>query len=69
MKITRNIGFLAEELRRFLGLSDVAPMQEESLQYYRDHMRERIEKHYPDALLKSWIPATVGGWKETQKTI
>ena len=69
MKITRNIECLAEEVRRFLGFSDVAPMQEEWLQYYRDHMRERIEKHDPDALLKSWISATVGGWEVMQKTV
>ena len=65
MKITMNIAYLAEEMRRFLDSSDVAPMQEELLQYYR----ERIEKHDPGALLKSWVSATVGGWEEMQKTI
>ena len=69
MKITMNIACLAEEMRRFLDSSDVAPMQEELLQYYRDHMRERIEKHDPGALLKSWVSAIVGGWEEMQKTI
>ncbi len=68
MKITMNIECSPEEARRFLGLPDVAPMQEELLQEYRDRMREGMEKLDPEALMKSWISATGGSWEEMQKT-
>ena len=58
-----NIECSPEEARRFLGLPDVAPMQE-----YRDRMREGMEKLDPEALMKSWISATGGSCEELQKT-
>ena len=53
-----------EEARRFLGLPDVAAMQEELLQEYRD----RMVKLDPVELMKSWISATGGSWEEMRKT-
>ena len=68
MKITMNIECSPEEARRFLGLPDVAPMQEELLREYQERMRDGMEKLDPETLMKSWISATGGGWEEMQKT-
>ena len=63
-----NIECSPEKVWLSLCLPDVAPMQEELLQEYRDRMREGMEKLDPEALMKSWISATGGSWEEMQKT-
>ena len=67
MKITMNIECSPEEARRFLGLPDVAPMQEELLKAYRDQMMENISSLDPDAMMKSWMSGSGSGMEEMQR--
>jgi hypothetical protein len=67
MKITMNIECSPEEARRFLGLPDVAPMQEELLKEYRDKMMESFSSLDPEALMKNWMSGSGGGMEEMQK--
>ena len=66
MKITMNIECSPEEARRFLGLPDVAPMQEELLKAYRDQMMKNISSLDPDAMTKSCMSGSGSGMEETQ---
>jgi hypothetical protein len=68
MKITMNIECSPEEARRFLGLPDVAPMQEELLNVYRDRMMESISTLDPEAMIKNWMSGSGSGMEEMQKT-
>ena len=67
MKITMNIECSPEEARRFFGLPDVAPLQEELLKAYRDQMMENISSQDPDAMMKSWMSGSDSGMEEMQK--
>lgn len=54
MKIRVDVEISPEELRRFLGLPDVAPLQQEIMEMAR---RNLMGKEFePTALLKSWAP-------------
>ena len=67
MKITMNIECSPEEARRFFGLPDVAPLQEELLRAYRDQMMENISSQDPDMMMKSWMSGSDSGMEEMQK--
>jgi len=67
MKITMNIECSPEEARRFLGLPDVAPMQEELLKAYRDQMMKNISSLDPDAMMKSWMSGSGSGMEQMQR--
>jgi hypothetical protein len=60
MKITANIDCTPEELRDFLGLPDVKPMQDEMMQEIRKQMMAGIAKLDPAEALKAWMPGVVG---------
>lgn len=67
MKISMNIECSPEEARRFLGLPDVAPLQEELLEAYRERMSESIAAMDPETLMKGWVSSAGGGWEDMQK--
>ena len=67
MKITMNIECSPEEARRFFGLPDVAPLQEELLKAYRDQMMANISSQDPDTMMKSWMSGSGSGMEEMQK--
>ena len=67
-RITMNIELGPEEARRFLGLPDVAPTQEELLQEYRDCMRLGMGKLATGVLMNCWIAVTGVSCAEIQKT-
>ena len=67
MKITINVDCTPEEARRYMGLPDVAPMQEALLKEVEEKMRENMNSLDPEAFMKTWMPATIQGWSEMQK--
>ena len=67
MKITMNIECSPEEARRFLGLPDVAPMEGELLNAYRDRVMEGISTIDPEAIMKHWMSGSGSGMEEMQK--
>ncbi|MCK6417891.1 MAG: DUF6489 family protein [Alphaproteobacteria bacterium] len=67
MKVTFNIDCTPEEARAFLGLPDVAPMQEVLMAELEERLRDNIRNLEPETMLKTWLPATIEGWGQVQK--
>ena len=67
MKVKFDIECTPEEARAFLGLPDVAPMQEALMSELEDRMRDNIRSLDPETMLKTWLPATMEGWGAVQK--
>src|SRR5690606_12085695 len=58
MKISIDIDCTPQEARSFLGLPDVAPMQEALMQEMQSRMLKALDSMEPEALLKNWLPAS-----------
>ncbi len=67
MKITMNIDCTPEEARAFLGLPDVKPLQEQMLREVQKRLTETLKATDPDAILKTWLPATLKGYEQLQE--
>ena len=67
MKVNFDIECTPEEARRFLGLPDIAPMQERMMKELEQRMAENLRALDPDTLVKTWMPMTMNGWGEMQK--
>ena len=55
MKISVNVDCTPEELRAFLGLPDVAPMQNAVMVELERRMLESMEHMSPAAMMKEWF--------------
>jgi tetrahydromethanopterin S-methyltransferase subunit B len=67
MKIKFDIECTPEEARAFMGLPDVAPMQEKMMKELEERLSENIRSLDPETMLKTWLPATMEGWGQMQK--
>ena len=67
MKITMNVECTPEEARAFLGLPDVQPMQEQLMQEVQERMAANIRAMEPEAMLRTWLPATLKGFEQLQE--
>ena len=67
MKIHVEIDCTPEEARAFLGLPDVAPMQEALMAELQKRMMANLQAMEPEQLLKTWLPAGLQGWEQLQK--
>ena len=67
MKITMNVDCTPEEARTFLGLPDVKPMQEELMREVQERMVANIRAMEPEAMLRTWLPATLKGFEQMQE--
>ena len=67
MKITMDVECTPEEARAFLGLPDVKPMQERLMQEVQDRMTTNIRAMEPEAMLRTWLPATLKGFEQMQE--
>lgn len=67
MKVTMNIDCTPEEARRFLGLPDVAPMQDAVLKELQERMLENIARLDPETMMRSWFGGAGSSWEEMQK--
>jgi hypothetical protein len=56
MKVTVEIDCTPDEARRFLGLPDVAPMQDAVLAKLQERILGAVDTAAPEALLKAWLP-------------
>lgn len=68
MKVTFDIECTPEEARQFLGLPDVIPMQDALMKQMQTKLSENIRQMDPESLAKTWVPLTMQGWGELQKT-
>jgi len=67
MKITINVDCTPEEARRYMGLPDVAPMQEAILKKMQEQMMANVASMQPAEMMNTWLPMGVEGWLEFQK--
>ena len=71
MKIKIDIDCTPGEARAFLGLPDVAPMQEALLAEIQERIREAMAGAEPQSLMQNWMPTgTAAGtqsWDALQK--
>lgn len=67
MKIHVDIDCTPEEARTFLGLPDVAPMQEALMAEMQKRMMSNLQAMEPEQLFKTWLPAGLQGWEQLQK--
>ena len=67
MKVEFEIDCTPEEARRFLGLPDVAPMQEKMMKELEARMAENIRSMDPESFIKTWFPAGLQSMQDMQK--
>ena len=67
MKISIDVDCTPEEARRFLGLPDVAPMQQALVAEMQKRMMANLAAMAPEELLKVWMPAGLQGLEQMQK--
>jgi hypothetical protein len=67
MKIKLDIECTPEEVREFFGLPRVKPVQEELLKEVQERLRANIKAMDPEAMLKTWLPATIQGFEQLQE--
>ncbi|HZU89577.1 MAG TPA: DUF6489 family protein [Stellaceae bacterium] len=67
MKIKLDIDCTPEEMRAFFGLPDVKPMQEKLLQELQQRLSAALPTLDPEAMLKTWLPATLKGFEQLQE--
>jgi hypothetical protein len=56
----------SREARAFLGLPDIKPMQERILREVQERMAANIRAMEPEAMLRTWLPATLKGFEQVQ---
>lgn len=67
MKVTFNIDCTPDEARQFLGLPNIAPLQDAMMKELEAKMQDNIRSLDPESFIKTWMPMTMEGWGEMQK--
>lgn len=67
MKIKVDIECTPKEARDFLGLPDIAPMQEKLMADLQERLEENFRSMDAETLAKTWLPMTMQGMGEMQK--
>ena len=67
MKINISIDATPDELRRFFGLPDLGPLQDEALAMIRDRMNQGVEGYDAMSLMRQFAGAGYPGWEAFQK--
>lgn len=67
MKITINVDCTPEEARRYMGLPDIAPMQEAMLKQMQERMMANVSSMQPAEMMKAWLPMGTDNWLNLQK--
>ena len=67
MKISIDVDCTPDEARRFLGLPDVAPVQQAMMEEIQRRLAAGLETMDAEALMKTWLPAGVQGMDQLQK--
>ena len=67
MKVTMNVDCSPDEARRFLGLPDVAPLQESMMAQMKAQMEKAAAAMDPETMMKTLFPGQSGSIAEMQK--
>ncbi|RVU32927.1 MULTISPECIES: DUF6489 family protein [Neptunomonas] len=69
MNFRIDVDMTPEELRKVLGLPDVAALQDEMIKQIRDQMEAGVEGYDPLTLMKPYISSSVGSMETFQKML
>lgn len=70
MKVHIEMDMTPEEARAFLGLPDLAPLQQKMLDEMRARMRAAFDKGDAKSLMQAWMPAgQAKAFEEFQKML
>ena len=67
MKFKVDIDCTPDEARAFFGLPDLKPLQEALLPELEERLRATLKAIDPEAMLKTWLPATLKGFEQLQE--
>ena len=67
MKFKVDIDCTPDEARTFFGLPDVKPLQEALMPEVEERMRTILKGMDPEAMLKTWLPATLKAFEQPQQ--
>ncbi len=67
MKITIDVDCTPDEARRFLGLPDLAPMQEVLIRQMQEQMSANLAAMDPEMMIKTWLPMGLQGLEQMQR--
>ena len=68
MKFKFDIECTPEEARAFIGLPNIAPMQEKIMKELEKKMQDNIRNLSPEDMVKTWMPAAMQSFGDIQKT-
>ena len=66
MKVNIEIDCTPDEARRFLGMPEVAPMQERVMAELEARLMRAITETDPQKLVETWLPMTMQGLESWQ---
>jgi hypothetical protein len=66
MKLRINVDCTPEEARRFLGLPEVAPLQEALLRDVEARLRASLQSMDAETMMKTWLPLGLEGFERLQ---
>lgn len=67
MKVSIDIDCTPDEARRFLGLPDVAPIQEAMMAELQKRMSAGLDQMDPETIMRNWFPGGFAGMENIQK--
>ncbi len=67
MKITIDIDCTPQEVRAFLGLPHVEPMQDALIAKMQERLAKSLDAMDPEALMKLWLPGGIEGLTQLQE--
>lgn len=67
MKVNVEIDCTPQEARAFFGLPDLQPMQGRILDEIESRMKTALSSMEPEAVFKTWLPATMQGVEQVQQ--
>jgi hypothetical protein len=67
MKINLEVECTPDEARQFFGLPEVKPVQQALLKELQERLSAGVKAMDPEALLKTWVPATFKGLEQLQE--
>lgn len=67
MKVNVEIDCTPQEARAFFGLPDLQPMQGRILDEIEGRMKSALASMEPEAVFKTWLPATMQGVEQVQQ--
>jgi len=67
MKIHLDVDVTPQELRTFMGLPDVEPLQREMLELMRRNLTSAMDGFDTQAMLKTWMSPSMQNWDAMQK--